>query len=109
VTSDRKGKRVIRFEYDENQSRINKEKHGIDFEMAKELWKDEFRVVRKVDMTKISAEEFDRIFDEGGDIFPFLDLDTEYDDVPDVSDEYQEKDDPDEESRIVRRQIEVDW
>ncbi|WGE91052.1 BrnT family toxin [Actinobacillus genomosp. 1] len=29
------------FEYDPNKSRINKEKHGIDFEEAKQLWKDE--------------------------------------------------------------------
>ena len=28
------------FEYDEQKSRANKEKHGIDFEEAKELWAD---------------------------------------------------------------------
>jgi uncharacterized DUF497 family protein len=32
------------FEYDPNKSRSNKEKHGIDFEEAKALWKDENRV-----------------------------------------------------------------
>lgn len=29
-----------RFEYDENKSVINKNKHGIDFEEAKALWCD---------------------------------------------------------------------
>ena len=29
------------FEYDENKSLSNKKKHGIDFEEAKELWKDD--------------------------------------------------------------------
>jgi uncharacterized DUF497 family protein len=29
------------FEYDESKSRVNKEKHGIDFEEAKALWKDD--------------------------------------------------------------------
>jgi len=31
----------IEFEYDENKSRINKEKHGIDFIEAQNLWQDE--------------------------------------------------------------------
>ncbi len=30
------------FEYDENKNLINKSKHGIDFEQAKELWNDPF-------------------------------------------------------------------
>ncbi len=30
------------FEYDENKSLINKSKHGIDFEQAKELWNDPY-------------------------------------------------------------------
>ena len=30
------------FEYDENKSKINKTKHGISFEEAKELWKDPY-------------------------------------------------------------------
>ncbi len=30
------------FEYDSNKSIINKKKHGIDFEEAKELWDDPF-------------------------------------------------------------------
>ena len=29
------------FEYDENKSQINKEKHGIDFVEAQNLWQDE--------------------------------------------------------------------
>lgn len=31
----------MKFEYDENKSLINKEKHGIDFVDAQNLWKDE--------------------------------------------------------------------
>lgn len=31
----------MKFEYDINKSRINKEKHGIDFIKAQSLWKDE--------------------------------------------------------------------
>lgn len=30
----------MQFEYDPNKSRLNKEKHGFDFEEAKELWND---------------------------------------------------------------------
>lgn len=31
----------MRFEYDSDKSRINKEKHGVDFIEAQSLWKDE--------------------------------------------------------------------
>ena len=31
----------MEFEYDNNKSRINKEKHGIDFEKAQSLWDDD--------------------------------------------------------------------
>jgi len=31
----------MKFEYDENKSQTNKEKHGIDFVDAQNLWKDE--------------------------------------------------------------------
>ena len=31
----------MKFEYDETKSIKNKQKHGIDFEKAKNLWKDE--------------------------------------------------------------------
>ena len=31
----------MKFEYDEDKSTKNKQKHGIDFEEAKSLWKDE--------------------------------------------------------------------
>jgi len=34
----------MQFEYDPNKSQINKQKHGIDFEEAKNLWLDENRV-----------------------------------------------------------------
>ena len=32
----------MKFEYDENKSLSNKQKHGIDFEEAKELWNDPY-------------------------------------------------------------------
>ncbi|MBN2356465.1 BrnT family toxin [candidate division KSB1 bacterium] len=32
------------FEYDENKSRANKIKHGIDFDQAQELWNDPDRI-----------------------------------------------------------------
>jgi uncharacterized DUF497 family protein len=35
----------MKFEYDNNKSRINKEKHGIDFIEAQGLWKDENALV----------------------------------------------------------------
>jgi uncharacterized DUF497 family protein len=35
---------VVQFEYDSNKSTINLEKHGIDFEIAKQLWQDLYRV-----------------------------------------------------------------
>jgi len=31
----------MKFEYDENKSKSNKIKHGIDFEEAQELWRDD--------------------------------------------------------------------
>ncbi|MEO1147175.1 MAG: BrnT family toxin [Cyanobacteria bacterium J06638_22] len=34
----------MQFEYDSNKSTINLEKHGIDFETAKQLWQDLYRV-----------------------------------------------------------------
>ena len=33
----------MKFEYDENKSKSNKEKHGVDFEDAKLVWEDEER------------------------------------------------------------------
>ena len=33
------------FEYDQNKSSANKEKHGIDFQTARALWKDPNRLV----------------------------------------------------------------
>ena len=33
------------FEFDEKKSVLNKEKHGIDFEEAQQLWKDENRLI----------------------------------------------------------------
>lgn len=34
----------MNFEYDNNKSAANKTKHGIDFERAKSLWDDDYRV-----------------------------------------------------------------
>jgi len=34
----------MKFEWDEDKSRINKAKHGIDFETARNLWLDENRI-----------------------------------------------------------------
>ena len=34
----------MEFEWDKDKSRINKAKHGIDFETAKDLWLDENRI-----------------------------------------------------------------
>jgi uncharacterized protein len=39
----------MKFEWDQEKSRTNKEKHGIDFETAKLLWADEGRI--EVEMT----------------------------------------------------------
>jgi len=35
----------VKFEYDENKSQINKQKHGIDFVEAQNLWQDENALV----------------------------------------------------------------
>ena len=35
----------MRFEYDQNKSKSNKEKHGFDFEEAKELWNDQKAII----------------------------------------------------------------
>jgi hypothetical protein len=34
----------MKFEWDEDKNRINKAKHGIDFETARNLWLDENRI-----------------------------------------------------------------
>ena len=34
----------MKFEWDENKKRSNKEKHGIDFETATQLWNDNDRI-----------------------------------------------------------------
>jgi uncharacterized DUF497 family protein len=70
----------VAFEYDPEKCAANLAKHGIDFEAAQALWRDERRttlpseyvgeerqlVVGRIRKT-ISAEEFDRLFDEGSD------------------------------------------
>jgi len=37
----------LEFDYDPEKSRSNKMKHGLDFEEAKQLWADPFRVIVK--------------------------------------------------------------
>ena len=39
------------FEYDSNKSRINKEKHGIDFVEAQDLWNDENAIIVSANTT----------------------------------------------------------
>ncbi len=46
----------MRFEYDENKNKTNKSKHGIDFEEAKELWKDPYSFV----LPSIQSEDEER-------------------------------------------------
>lgn len=36
--------KTMKFEWDDDKSKTNKEKHGIDFEMAKGIWLDENRI-----------------------------------------------------------------
>ena len=43
----------MEFEWDENKSRVNKSKHGIDFNTATELWNDQDRIEIQ---TNFSAE-----------------------------------------------------
>ena len=45
------------FEYDENKSLINKSKHGIDFEGAKELWNDPY----SFELPSLQSEDEDRL------------------------------------------------
>ena len=44
------------FEYDENKSRSNKLKHGIDFEEARELWVDPYAF----EIPSLAGEEEER-------------------------------------------------
>jgi uncharacterized DUF497 family protein len=46
----------MKFEYDENKSKTNKSKHGIDFEEAKGLWKDPY----SFELPSIQSEDEDR-------------------------------------------------
>ena len=45
------------FEYDENKSLINKSKHGIDFEQAKELWNDPY----SFELPSLQSKDEDRL------------------------------------------------
>mgnify|MGYP001774315906 CR=1 FL=1 len=45
----------MKFEYDKNKSKTNKSKHSIDFEEAKELWKDPY----SFELSSIQSEDED--------------------------------------------------
>jgi len=73
----------VSFEYDLNKSLSNLQKHGIDFEKAKELFRGNVAVaeahsvedeMRKNFMKHITAKEFDEKFDNGEDVSEYLDL-----------------------------------
>jgi uncharacterized DUF497 family protein len=46
----------MNFEYDESKSKINKSKHGINFEEAKELWEDPY----SFELTSPQSEDEER-------------------------------------------------
>jgi uncharacterized DUF497 family protein len=66
----------MKFEFDPNKSRSNAEKHGIDFETAQALWKDERLIVvfsREADeprflaIGKIKDKHWSAVFTERGE------------------------------------------
>lgn len=46
------------FEYDPAKSAANKSKHGIDFEKAQALWRDERRLVLRIEREALSEERW---------------------------------------------------
>ena len=66
----------MKFEWDDEKSRINKSKHGIDFDVATELWNDIHRVEiqasypledRSIIIGKIEEKVWTGIFTRRGD------------------------------------------
>jgi uncharacterized protein len=66
----------MKFEWDENKSRSNKEKHGLDFEAATQLWNDKDRIEiqtsfsgenRIILIARIENKLWTAIFTERGD------------------------------------------
>ncbi len=53
------------FEWDDNKAKVNKKKHGISFEMAKEVFKDPFLIVQ-FDRVVDNEERWHAIGDMGG-------------------------------------------
>jgi len=51
---------VVQFDYDPVKSQINQSKHGIDFEKAKILWNDSYRVEIQAVSTTILGTNWDR-------------------------------------------------
>ena len=65
------------FEFDENKSKINKEKHGIDFIEAQKLFfLSNHKMKKGAIMINMTAKEFDKKF--------------EYTDINDLMDDYEE-------------------
>jgi uncharacterized DUF497 family protein len=56
----------MEFEWDENKSRVNKSKHGIDFNTATELWNDQDRIEIQ---THFPAENRNALIGKIGDKF----------------------------------------
>lgn len=59
------------FEYDPNKSQINKQKHGIDFEEAQQLWKDQNLLIfnvqtepesRQLGIAKLNNKHWSAVF-----------------------------------------------
>jgi uncharacterized DUF497 family protein len=66
----------MKFEWDENKSHSNKDKHGIDFETATQLWNDKDRIEiqtsfpgenRSILIARIENKPWTAIFTERGD------------------------------------------
>ncbi|MFC1495696.1 BrnT family toxin [Thermodesulfobacteriota bacterium] len=71
----------MKFEWDNKKSLKNKEKHGIDFDSAKEMWKDDNRVEiqapypleqRCILISKVSKKLWTAVFTYRGDMIRII-------------------------------------
>jgi uncharacterized DUF497 family protein len=71
----------MKFEWDENKRRSNKEKHGIDFETATQLWNDNYRIKiqtlfpgenRSILIARLERKLWAAIFTERGDVIRII-------------------------------------
>jgi uncharacterized DUF497 family protein len=71
----------MKFEWDENKKRSNKEKHGIDFETATQLWNDNYRIKiqtlfpgenRSILIARLERKLWAAIFTERGDVIRII-------------------------------------